>query len=173
MTSRPGTTDSQPEDGPATVPDFGVLLGIDYGTKRIGVAMSNEEQTMALPLENYSRSTPALDADWLCQVASGYGARGIVVGLPVHMSGDEGAKAQEAREFGRWVAEVTSLPVVWWDERFSSAAADVMLNQAETSTRRRTGRRDQLAAQVILESFLDASDRTAAPQDFGLPPAES
>lgn len=146
-----------------TVPESGVLLGLDYGTKRVGVAMSNEEQTMALPLENYTRRSEKLDAEWMRQLASGYGARGLVVGLPVHMSGDEGGKAAEAREFGRWVREVTSLPVVWWDERFSSSAADVLLNQTESTKKRRTSRRDQLAAQVILQSFLDTDDRSAVP----------
>ena len=154
------------KDSGEAVPDVGVLLGIDYGTKRVGVAMSNEEQTMALPLENYTLRTHALDAEWLRRLASGYGAHGLVVGLPVHMSGDEGGKAGEAREFGRWAAEVTSLPVTWWDERFSSATADVRLNQSEVTKKRRASRRDQLAAQVILQAFLDAEDRTAPPQAF-------
>ena len=104
-----------------------------------------------------------LDAEWLRVLASGYGARGLVIGLPVHMSGDEGGKAAEARAFGRWARAVTALPVVWWDERFSSSAADVLLNQSEATKKRRNSRRDQLAAQVILQSFLDADDRSAAP----------
>lgn len=158
---------SSAEDHSDRVPEIGVLLGIDYGTKRIGVAMSNEEQTMALPLENYARRTLALDAEWLRQLASGYGARGLVVGLPVHMSGDEGGKALEAREFGRWAAEVTSLPVTWWDERYSSATADVWLSQqSQLTKKKRTSRRDQLAAQVILQAFVDATDRTAPPPAF-------
>lgn len=160
-----GKADAMPEQ--ESVPEVGVLLGLDYGTKRIGVAMSNEEQTMALPLENYTRRSVKLDGEWMRQLASGYGARGLVVGLPVHMSGDEGGKAAEAREFGRWAREMTTLPVVWWDERFSSSAADVLLNQSEpASKKRRTSRRDQLAAQVILQSFLDADDRSAAPTAF-------
>ena len=160
-----GAADAMPEQ--ESVPEAGVLLGIDYGTKRIGVAMSNEEQTMALPLENYTRRSVKLDGEWMRQLASGYGARGLVIGLPVHMSGDEGGKAAEARAFGQWAREVTSLPVVWWDERFSSSAADVLLNQSESSSKkRRTSRRDQLAAQVILQSFLDADDRSADPVAF-------
>jgi putative Holliday junction resolvase len=148
------------------VPEFGPLMGIDYGEKRIGVAISNEEQTISLPLENYSRRTTELDAEWLRQLAIGYGVRGLVVGLPVHQSGDEGGKAREARRFGEWAHTVTKLPVSWWDERYSSAAADALLDQQELSKKKRKARRDKLAAQVFLQSFLDSDDRSAAPPSF-------
>lgn len=148
------------------LPVSGALFGIDFGTRRIGVAISNPEQTMSMPLENYTLQKPDLDAAWLRQLARGYGVRGLVVGLPVHMSGDEGAKAKQAREFGKWAAEVTGLPVAWWDERYSSSVADMRLDQSGASRKQRRGRRDQLAAQVILQSFLDADDRTAAPSSF-------
>lgn len=148
------------------LPCEGALFGIDFGTRRIGVAISNPEQTMSLPLENYTLRNPELDAAWLRQLARGYGVRGLVIGLPVHMSGDEGGKARQAREFGQWAAKATDLPVTWWDERYSSAVADMRLDQAGTSKKRRKGRRDQLAAQVILQSFLDAEDRNAAPLSF-------
>lgn len=148
------------------LPREGALFGIDFGTRRIGVAISNPEQTMSLPLENYTLRNPELDAAWLRQLARGYGVRGLVIGLPVHMSGDEGGKARQAREFGQWAAKATDLPVTWWDERYSSAVADMRLDQAGTSKKRRKGRRDQLAAQVILQSFLDAEDRNAAPLSF-------
>ena len=82
------------------------------------------------------------------------------------MSGDEGGKARLAREFGRWAADVTGLPVTWWDERYSSSVADMRLDQSGASKKQRKGRRDQLAAQVILQSFLDAEDRNAPPSSF-------
>ena len=148
------------------LPDDGALFGIDFGTKRIGVAISNPEQTMSMPLENYTLRKPELDAVWLKELARGYGVRGLVVGLPVHMSGDEGGKARLAREFGRWAADVTGLPVTWWDERYSSSVADMRLDQSGASKKQRKGRRDQLAAQVILQSFLDAEDRNAPPSSF-------
>jgi putative holliday junction resolvase len=156
----------QPASQPPVVPEFGPLLGVDYGEKRIGTAISNEEQTISLPLENYSRRTLELDAEWLRQLAVGYGIRGLVVGLPVHQSGDEGGKARDARRFGEWARKVTSLPVTWWDERYSSATADVLLDQQELSRKKRKARRDKLAAQVFLQSFLDSDDRTAAPRSF-------
>jgi putative holliday junction resolvase len=151
---------------PGEVPTAGALFGIDFGTRRIGVAISNPEQTMSLPLENYTLRKPDLDAAWLKQLARGYGVRGLVIGLPVHMSGDEGGKARQAREFGVWAAEATGLPVTWWDERYSSSVADMRMDQSGVSKKRRQGRRDQLAAQVILQSFLDADDRTAPPASF-------
>lgn len=148
------------------IPDEGALFGIDFGTKRIGVAISNPEQTISMPLENYTLRKPELDAVWLRQLARGYGVRGLVIGLPVHISGDEGGKAKLAREFGRWAAEVTDLPVTWWDERYSSSVADMRMDQAGVSKKRRKNQRDQLAAQVILQSYLDAEDRNAAPTSF-------
>lgn len=161
---------NKPEDAaadrPNELPHEGALFGIDFGTKRIGVAISNPEQTISMPLENYTLRDPQIDATWLRQLARGYGVRGLVIGLPVHMSGDEGSKAKQAREFGYWAAAATDLPVTWWDERYSSSVADMRLDQAGTSKSRRKGRRDQLAAQVILQSFLDADDRNAAPVSF-------
>lgn len=148
------------------VPDFGALFGLDYGTKRLGVAICNEEQTIACPLQNYDRSTSEMDAQWLRQLARGYGIRGLVVGLPVHMSGDEGGKAAEARRFGKWAADVTSLPVTWWDERYSSSVADMHLEDAGFSKKKRKSHRDQISAQVILQSFLDSDDRAATPASF-------
>ena len=148
------------------MPTEGALFGIDFGTKRIGVAISNPEQTMAMPLENYTLRKLDLDAAWLRQLARGYGVRGLVIGLPVHMSGDEGGKAKQAREFGLWAADATELPVTWWDERYSSSVADWRMDQSGLSKKRRKSRRDQLAAQVILQSFLDADDRDALPSSF-------
>ena len=152
--------------GVGQVPTEGALFGIDFGTKRIGIAISNPEQTISMPLENYTLRKPDLDEEWLRQLARGYGVRGLVVGLPVHMSGDEGGKAKQAREFGHRVAEVTGLPVAWWDERYSSSVADMRMDQAGVSKKRRKSQRDQLAAQVILQSFLDAEDRSASPTSF-------
>lgn len=148
------------------IPTEGPLFGIDFGTKRIGVAISNLEQTISMPLENYTLRKSDLDGPWLRQLTRGYGVRGLVIGLPVHMSGDEGGKAKLARDFGQWAAEVTGLPVTWWDERYSSSVADMRMDQAGVSKKRRKNQRDQLAAQVILQSFLDADDRNALPSSF-------
>jgi putative Holliday junction resolvase len=146
-----------------SVPTFGTLLGLDYGTKRIGVAVSTPDQTIATPLENYTLRNATLDAEFLRKLASEYQAVGLVVGLPVHMSGDEGGKAREARQFGEWVANVCQLPVVYWDERYSSALAGLYLQQAELSRKKQKERLDKVAAQILLQAFLDSGDRQQAP----------
>lgn len=161
-----GSSTSSEVNVKCPLPGKGPILGIDFGTKRIGIAISDPAQSMALPLENYTLRSEQVDAEWLRQLARGYGVCGLVVGLPVHMSGEEGGKAKEARAFGAWAAGATSLPVTWWDERFSSAVADMHLDQAGDQGRRRKSRRDKLAAQAILQSFLDADDRTATPTSF-------
>ena len=147
----------------ATVPNQGTLLGLDYGTKRIGVAVSTPEQSIACPLENYARRKEAEDAAFLKRLATDYQAVGLIVGLPVHMSGDEGDKAREARAFGEWAAQVCGLPVVFWDERYSTAMAGLYLQQSELSPKKQKQRLDKVAAQVMLQAFLDSDDRQRAP----------
>lgn len=161
--SNPAGKDESP---PPAVPTSGALLGIDYGSKRLGFAVCDREQSIASPVENYQRQTPAVDARALHRLVEDYRIVGLVVGLPVHMSGDEGAQAQEARQFGNWAAAETDLPLQFWDERFSSHAADVALFQGEMSKKKHKARRDMLAARAILQSFLDAEDRTTGPQDL-------
>lgn len=149
-----------------TVPAEGALLGIDFGSKRLGFAVCDREQTIASPVENYERQTPAVDAKALHQLIEDYRIVGLVIGLPVHMSGDEGAQAREARQFGDWAARETGLPLQFWDERFSSHAADVALFQGALTKKKQKARRDMLAARAILQSFLDAEDRNAGPSDL-------
>jgi len=145
------------------VPLTGRLLGIDFGTKRLGIAISNQEQTISSPLENYTRLVPEVDAATIKELAEEYGAIGLVVGLPVHMSGDEGKQAERAREFGNWLSQTINLPVQFWDERFTSAIAESYLMQSELSQDQRKARLDKLSAQVMLQTFLDAPDRNAPP----------
>jgi putative Holliday junction resolvase len=149
--------------GAAEFPAAGRLLGLDFGTKRIGIAISTPTQTIASPLESLTRSGADADARRLRAVAGEYGAVGIVVGLPVHMSGEEGGSARLAREFGQWAAGVTGLPLRFWDERFTSAAAEEHLLGAELTKKQRQRRIDKLAAQIMLQSYLDAPDRVRPP----------
>ena len=146
-----------------TVPTHGTLLGLDYGTKRFGVAVSTPDQSIASPLENYTRRNETEDSAFLKKIAVEYQAAGLVVGLPVHRSGDEGTKAHEARAFGEWAAKACGLPVVYWDERYSSAMAELYLQQAEVSRKKQKQRLDKVAAQVMLQAFLDSDDRRRAP----------
>jgi len=145
-------------------PTAGRLLGIDFGTKRVGFAVSDDEQKLAGPLETYQRRGPHEDARRLQSLVREHRIRGIVVGLPVHKSGDEGGKAREARAFGEWAAQTTQLPVCFWDERYSTAIAEAHLFETGLSPKKRKERLDKMAARVLLQSFLDAPDRTLPPQ---------
>ncbi len=147
----------------AIVPERGRLLGLDYGTKRIGLALSNLDQTIATPHETYERRDEAQDARHIARTVQEYSVVGLVVGLPVHMSGDEGEKAREARAFGAWAAGATKLPVTFTDERYTTAQADEHLFVAQVSPKKRRALRDMLAAQILLQAFLDSPRRDSSP----------
>jgi len=151
-TGLPG--DSRRDEKP--LPSRGRLLGLDYGTRRLGIAVSDDDQRVACPLENYSRSNRDADARQLSNLAREYGIVGLVVGLPLHMGGEEGIKAREARNFGAWAAAATGLPVGYWDERLSSYLADEMMREAQLSPKKRKARLDKVAAQIMLQSYLDS-----------------
>lgn len=137
-------------------PSSGRLLGIDFGTVRVGIAVCDENQSIASPLEVYLRRNEKLDRQFFVQLASQTGAVGIVVGLPIHMSGDESQKSLEARAYGDWLNEVTQLPVTWIDERYSTAFAKEKLKSAgNLSAKKRKARIDKIAAQAILASYLE------------------
>tara|TARA_R110002095_G_scaffold208540_2_gene194333 strand:- start:9694 stop:10182 length:489 start_codon:yes stop_codon:yes gene_type:complete len=154
----------QPFD--AEFPSEGRLLGLDYGTKRVGIAISTFEQSISSPLENYTRQSEQQDELFLTKIIREYQCKGLVVGLPVHMSGDEGQKAKEARRFGNWVSQFAQIPIRFWDERYSSAIAEDILVNANISRGKRKAYLDKLAAQIILQSFLESSDRNRIPGSF-------
>jgi putative Holliday junction resolvase len=134
----------------------GVLLGIDYGTVRVGLAVSDPDRIIASPLETYTRRSEATDAIYFTQVATTHRAVGLVVGLPLHAGGEESDSSRDAREFGAWLTRVTSLPVVFWDERFTTALAEDALLGAKLTHKKRKERRDRVAAQMILQSYIEA-----------------
>jgi putative pre-16S rRNA nuclease len=132
------------------------LLGVDYGSVRVGLAVSDADRRIASPLETYERRGRDQDAAHFRELVEREEIGQIVVGLPVHLSGQEGTKALEAREFGRRLAEATGLPVVFWDERFSTVEAESALWNAGLTHKRRKARRDRVAAQIFLQSYLEA-----------------
>jgi putative Holliday junction resolvase len=132
------------------------LLGVDYGTVRVGLAVSDPEHRIASPLATYERRGRQGDEHYFRKLVEEEEVGRIVVGLPVHTDGHEGAKAVEARKFGTWLAEVTGLPVVYFDERFTTVEAEGFLLSAGLTSKRRKARRDRVAAQILLQSFLDA-----------------
>jgi putative holliday junction resolvase len=132
------------------------LLGVDYGSVRIGLAVSELERRLASPLAVYERRGQQRDAEYFRTLATAEEIGGLVVGLPLHCDGREGQKAMEARAFGAWLADVTGLPVVFWDERFSTVEAESALWQAGLTHKQRKARRDRVAAQILLQAYLDA-----------------
>jgi putative pre-16S rRNA nuclease len=135
------------------------IAGIDYGTVRIGVALADLNLGIAGAYENYSRRTPGLDAKYFADFASQEKIERFVVGLPVHLSGHESQKSNEAREFGDWLGKVTGVPVEYFDERFTSSEADQILGAAKLTKKQKQSRRDQLAAQIMLTAYLESGGR--------------
>lgn len=134
----------------------GVLLGIDFGTVRVGLAVTDPERIIASPLETYTRRSPEADAAYLMKVIAGKRAVALIVGLPLHADGRESDKSREARTFGAWLSGVCALPVVFWDERFTTALAEDALLSAKLTNKKRKERRDRVAAQMILQNYIDA-----------------
>ena len=137
-------------------PTPGRVAGVDFGTVRIGIAISNPERSIASPLENYTRGSPEQDARRFRRLVAEEGVVLFVVGLPIHLDGGESQKSQEAREFGGWLAETTGVPVEFFDERFTSVEAEQMLLAAELTSKRRKKRMDMLAAQIMLSAYLES-----------------
>ena len=132
----------------------GALLGIDFGTKRIGLAVCDLDRIIASPLGMQANDS-GKDA-FFTELVTRSKFVGIVVGLPLHSNGDESDMSRQAREFAKWLAELTKLPVVMWDERCTSAAAEDALREAKLTRNKRKARVDRVAAQMILQSYLDA-----------------
>ena len=155
---------AQPKDpAEAEVPRRGRLLGIDYGTKRVGVAVCDAYQEYSSPLHNYQRSGREADERFYCNVAAEYDIAGLVVGLPVHMSGDESQKSREARNYGAWMSRLRKVPVAFQDERYSSVTADAMMMQASLTRKQRSARIDKLAAHILLQQFIDKRSSPTEP----------
>ncbi|MCL4106841.1 UNVERIFIED_CONTAM: hypothetical protein GTU68_046235 [Idotea baltica] len=147
------------------LPVKGRLLGIDFGTKRVGVSVSDSRQTLSSPLHNYNRSSHQADQQFFKKVCQDYEVVGLVMGLPVHMSGDESKKSGEVRQYAKLVSEWTGLPIAFQDERFSSARAGALLMQAQMSAKQRKARMDKLAAQILLQDFLDIKRAPEEPEE--------
>jgi putative Holliday junction resolvase len=134
------------------------LLGIDYGAKRIGLAVSDADRKIASPLATYERAGRDADARYFQQVIEKEEIGQLVVGLPIHLSGEESAKSVEARAFGKWLNDVTGLPVVFADERFSTVEAESALWNAGLTHKKRKARRDRLAAQILLQGYMELTN---------------
>jgi putative Holliday junction resolvase len=132
------------------------ILGVDYGTVRIGLAVTDPERKIAFPLATHTRNGEERDAIFFRQLMEQEEIGAIVVGLPIHLSGREGQKAAKARAFAKWLGDVTGLPVAFADERFTTVEAESALWQAGLTHKKRKTRRDKIAAQMLLQAYLDA-----------------
>lgn len=132
------------------------ILGIDPGEKRIGLALSDPTEFLATPLRVVEARGPAQAAAEIAAVCREHGVALVVVGLPRRTDGTEGTSAQKAREFGERVRGATGLPVEFWDERFSTVTAQQALIEGGARRERRKELVDKLAAQIMLQNFLDA-----------------
>jgi putative holliday junction resolvase len=139
----------------ALLPARGALLGLDLGTKTIGVAASDPDRRLATPVETVARKRFSDDAARLFHLAAERRAAGFVLGLPINMDGSEGPRAQATRAFARNLAKLTELPIALWDERLSTAAVERVLIEADVSRDRRKAVIDQHAAAYILQGALD------------------
>ncbi len=137
-------------------PNTGRLAAVDYGTVRIGVAICDPSRTWAGPLDTYTRKTEPLDRAYFQKVAEQESIVGWIVGLPIHCDGRESQKSREARDFAEWLETYTDVPVRFFDERFTSRLADRMLAEAELTRKKKKQRIDRVAAQLILEAYLES-----------------
>jgi putative Holliday junction resolvase len=133
------------------------VLGIDFGEKRLGLALSDESRTLASPLAVYERKDLQSDLRFLRDLILRYQITEIVLGLPLNMDGSLGPKAQQVLEFKRALEESLKLPVHTFDERFTTAEAERTLLEANMSRRQRKTKRDALAAVLILQGYLQQS----------------
>src|SRR5215467_4799074 len=146
-------------DAVAVLPPRGALIGLDLGSKTIGVAASDPDRRVAAPVETISRKRFSLDAKRILDLAAERRAAGLVLGLPINMDGSEGPRAQATRAFARNLARLTDLPIALWDERLSTAAVERALIAADASRAKRKNVIDQHAAAYILQGALDRLSR--------------
>ncbi len=137
------------------LPLTGKLLGLDLGTKTIGVAISDGMRYSATPLETIRRTKFTEDANRLLELIKEKNAVGLVLGLPLNMDGSEGPRVQSTRAFARNLAQKTDLPIAFWDERLSTAAVTRTLLEADVRRNKRAEVVDKLAASYILQGALE------------------
>jgi putative holliday junction resolvase len=140
----------------AALPDGGVLLGLDLGTKTIGTAFCDAGWRFASPGKTITRGKFGADRALIAALIAARGAQGVVIGLPLNMDGSEGPRSQSSRAYARNLAEALALPVLLWDERWSTASATSALIEQDISRAKRADRIDAAAAAVILQAAVDA-----------------
>ena len=139
-----------------SLPQTSRLMGLDLGTKTIGIATSDLTRQIATPVTTIIRTKFTPDAAELLRIAARENVGVLILGLPINMDGTEGPRAQATRAFARNLGKLTPLSIVFWDERLSTAAVERMLIEADTTRAKRDMVVDKLAAAWILQAALDA-----------------
>ncbi len=137
------------------MPEPGRILGVDYGTQRIGLAVSDEEGRIAFPEGTLQRSGERRDLEALCRLVKEREVAGIVVGLPLHMDGRRGPEAEAAERFAEGLGRATGLPVEMLDERWTTVEAERSLRESGRKGRKRREVVDAVAATLLLRTFLE------------------
>lgn len=143
------------EELASTLPVKSRLMGLDLGTKTIGLALSDILQTIATPLQTIRREKFTTDIKILLQLAKEHDVSAFIIGMPFNLDGSEGPRAQATRAFARNLGQHTELPLVFWDERLSTVAVERTLLEADASRKRRAEVIDKMAAAYILQGALD------------------
>ncbi len=155
MNSSATPSDAMPFDEILALPRGARLMGLDLGTKTIGLALTDVERRIASPLETIRRVKFRQDAERLLILAEKFDVARLILGLPLNMDGSEGPRAQATRAFARNLAQLTPIPIHFQDERLSTAAVTRTLLEADASRARRSELVDKMAAAYILQGLLD------------------
>ncbi len=134
---------------------MGRLLGIDFGLRSVGFAICDRQSTIAGPLEVYVRKSEKADAAHFQAIVQENEVEAIILGLPLHLNGEESSSSYEARKYGAWIKTLTNLPLLFHDERYTTTDAEELLREANIHFRKRKSKRDKLAAQSMLQNFVD------------------
>jgi len=131
------------------------VLGIDFGDKRIGLAVSDKLQLTAQGLGQYQVKNKKEDRIFFQDLVSKYDIEEIVIGFPLRMDGTEGTRAEKTKEFARWLEKILNLPITFWDERLTTQQASRILNQQKIKKKSRKDLKDQISAVIILASYME------------------
>lgn len=131
------------------------ILGLDFGDKRIGLAVSDRLLISAQGLDTYQVKNVREDLRFFRELVSEYEIEEIVIGLPLRMDGSEGTRAEKTKQFARWLEKNLKLPVFFWDERLTTQQASRILRQQKTKRRSKKNLEDQISAVIILSSYLE------------------
>lgn len=132
------------------------VLGIDYGDRKIGLALSDRLGFTAQPLEVYRRKNEKEDKEYFKSLVVEYGVTEVIVGLPLRMDGSSGTRVEKTREFAQWLERILGLPIQFWDERLTTKQANRILSQQKISAKAKKDIEDQVSAVIILSTYLES-----------------